>query len=147
MTGNELRKVIESKGVSLSATAFAMGLPTPMHLQAVLKSPDVKSSHLESASHALGMTIQDMYAVLGDAPSAASTQPELEPSSAASTTITNDIQQVLFHLVALVTEQNKKIDDLTKQVADLKAVLSAQRNGLRHVLPCNDSLKPDDVEI
>lgn len=125
MTGNQLREIIERKGISLSATAFAMGLPTPMHLQGILKSPDVKSSYLEAAAKALGMTIPEMYAAQSDVPSPLPKEPQ--PSDQ-KTDEDGDIQKVLLHLTALVTEQTKKIDDLTNQVADLRATLQHRRS-------------------
>lgn len=130
MTGNQLKLIIEKKGVSYSSVAFGMGLASPMALQSTFKSPDIKSGHVEAAARFFGMTTSEFYeyaenidsADFGPSPNHPEPDPYPEPQTQEAPA-TKDMQQVLLHLVAIASEQKEMIQDLSSQLAAIRAEL------------------------
>ena len=132
MTGSELKEIIRSYGVSFASVAFKIG-SNPQTMQSTFSSGDVKSGIIEAVASALGVPVSELYSKDRTLPPTPTHEDTTPTETAEAPAASNDMQQVLLHLVALVSEQNKKIDDLTKQVADLTTLVSNQRNTTQFV--------------
>lgn len=132
MTGIELKEIIRKHGVSYAAVAFKIG-GNSQTMQSTFNSPDVKSGIIEAVAGALGVSVAELYSKdRTHTPARIEPEPE-HTETPEEPTASNDMQQVLLHLTALVTTQNKKIDELSKQLADLTALVSNQRNTTQFV--------------
>ena len=137
MTGKELKEILDNLGVRYNDLAAKLEM-SQQNVSASLKVNDIKTGYIERIAHAIHVPViyfYDRAARMGttisedEEPSTDTTPAEMPEAPAAS----NDMQQVLLHLTALITAQNKKIDDMTKQVADLTTLVSNQRNTTQFV--------------
>lgn len=151
MTGKELKEILDDLGVVGTHLAEKLGT-SQANFSASLKVNDIKTGYIERIAHAIHVPViyfYDRAARMGttiseeEEPSTDTTPVETEKAPAA-----NDMQQVLLHLTALVTTQNKKIDELSKQLADLTTLVSNQRNTTQFVF-ADSSLRQvaDTTEI
>ena len=144
MTGSELKEIIRSYGVSYAAVAYKIGATT-QGIASTFNSKDVKSGIIEAVAKALGVPVSELYSKERTY-TPARIEPEPEPTETQEApTASNDMQQVLLHLTALVTSQNKKIDELSKQLADLTTLVSNQRNTTQFVFADSSPLQVADT--
>lgn len=135
MTGKELKEILDDLGVVYTQLAEKLGT-SQANVSASLKVNDIKTGYIERIAHAIHVPViyfYDRAARMGTTISD-DQETETEPTETPEApTASNDMQQVLLHLTALVTTQNKKIDELSKQLADLATLVSNQRNTTKFV--------------
>lgn len=133
MTGKELKEILDDLGVVYTQLAEKLGT-SQANVSASLKVNDIKTGYIERIAHAIHVPVIYFYDRAARMGTTISDEPETEPTETQEApTASNDMQQVLLHLTALVTAQNKKIDELSKQLADLTTLVSNQRNTTQFV--------------
>lgn len=131
MTGQELRYIIEKRGIAIAAIAMRIGV-SPQNLNSTLKSPDVKSSIIEQCARAMDLTLEQMYRLLPSSPTSTPTDgvtvqdaitPEASissvseaPSSQPSTSSSSDVSGALLHLVSVNDQLLRRVDDLILRI-------------------------------
>lgn len=151
MTGKELKEILDDLGVVYTQLAEKLGT-SQANVSASLKVNDIKTGYIERIAHAIHVPViyfYDRASRMGTTISEGEEQPTeaTQAETEKAPTASNDMQQVLLHLTALVTAQNKKIDDLTKQVADLSAMLYKKHSSVGYVLNDTPQRMVSDADI
>lgn len=132
MTGKELKEILDGLGVVYTQLAEKLGT-SQANVSASLKVNDIKTGYIERIARAIHVPVVYFYdraARMGTTITSEEEDPEPqpEPEPTEKAPETSDTSQVLMHLTALIVEQNQKLDNLSRAVADLNTILRAASN-------------------